>query len=480
MSVQGVLAFGYDLLRRTAVEIVPVDEQITSDAGLLPIRDFDERLGWTAGFAAQLHDARASCRHTIVEMVRQRVFGILAGYEDQNDHDALRSDGLFKIVAGRRPDAPDLASQPTLSRLENAVTASDLLRLEAWFIDQFIASLATPPRELTLDIDAFDDPTHGQQQLTFFHGYYSQYQYQPLVITCAENDQVVLPVLLYGTAHAATATLEDLRRVASRLREAWPDVRIHIRGDSGFGSPKVHQACDALEVQFTVGVGMNGVLKQRTDETLSAAAAAFEQTGQPQRHFAAFEYQAKSWPIPRWVVVKCEANAQGTNRRAVVTNRPGVRVLPQGVYDEYADRGESENRNKELKCELSADRLSDHRYMANVFRLMMHTLACNLLARVRQLVADPPEPLPAEDDVPPEARRPREKRRDFNRRRQADPLGEGHASTWRTQLIKVGARIVATSRRVRVLISTAWPFWSQLAKVTQAVQAFSCGPLPAT
>ena len=175
MSLQGVLAFGYDLLRRTAVEVVPVAEQIATDAGRLPIREFDERLGWTAGFAAQLHDARASHRHAIVEMVRQRVFGILAGYGDQKDHDALRSDAVFKIVAGRRPDDDDLASQPTLSRLENAVTASDLLRLEDWYID---------------------DPTHGQQQLTFFHGYYSQYQYQPVVITCADNDQVVLPVLL--------------------------------------------------------------------------------------------------------------------------------------------------------------------------------------------------------------------------------------------------------------------------------------------
>jgi hypothetical protein len=310
--------------------------------------------------------------------------------------------------------------------------------------------------------------------------YYSQYQYQPLVITCAENDQVVLPVLLYGTAHAAKVGIEDLRRVVTRLREVWPDVRIHVRADSGFGSPKIHQACDELDAQFTVGVGMNAVLTRHTDEALAAAVSAWEQTGQTQRHFTAFEYQAGTWPMPRWVVVKCEANAQGTNRRAVVTNRPGVQVLPQGVYDEYADRGESENRNKELKCELSADRLSDHRYMANLFRFMMHTLACNLLARLRRLVADPPEPLPTEDDVPPEARRPRDKRRDFNRRRQADPLGEGHACTWRTQLIKVGARIVTMSRRVRVLISTAWPFWPQLAKVTQATQMFSHGPLPAT
>jgi hypothetical protein len=147
--------------------------------------------------------------------------------------------------------------------------------------------------------------------------------------------------------------------------------------------------------------------------------------------------------------------------------------MPQGAYDEYADRGESENRNKELKCELKADRLSDHRYMANLFRLAMHTLAYNLLVRARRLVADPPAPPRVENELPPEARTGREKKKVFNRRRRADPLGEGHASTWRTQLIKVGARIVSSSRRVRVLLSAAWPFWNHLVKVTQAVFAFS-------
>ena len=263
MSLQGVLAFGYDLLRRTAVEVVPVDEQIATDAGLLPIREFDERLGWTAGFAAQLHDARASHRHAIVEMVRQRVFGILAGYEDQNDHDALRSDAVFKIVAGRRPDDDDLASQPTLSRLENAVTASDLLRLEDWYIDQFIASFAEPPRELTLDIDAFDDPTHGQQQLTFFHGYYSQYQYQPVVITCADNDQVVLPVLLYGTAHAATAREAARFQSASPGRPARRRPRLHMahtidqgrRADRHDVTPRSRADLDRMAVLAAVGQG---------------------------------------------------------------------------------------------------------------------------------------------------------------------------------------------------------------------------------
>jgi hypothetical protein len=157
----------------------------------------------------------------------------------------------------------------------------------------------------------------------------------------------------------------------------------------------------------------------------------------------------------------------------VVSNRPGAKVIPEATYDEYADRGESENRNKELKCQLFAGRLSDHRYMANLFRLNMHTLACNLLVRLRRLVADPPEPPRVEPDLPLEARSPRDKRQHFNQRRKADPLGEGHACTWRTMLIKVAARIVVSARRVRVLLSGSWPFWNFYEKVSQAVLNFS-------
>lgn len=492
MILQGVLPLEYDLLPGLPVRVEAVEEQVTSDAGLLPIRQLDERLGWTAGFAAQRRDARVDPTHSLLEMVRQRVFGIIAGYEDQNDHDTLRGDGLFKLLAGRSPDEADLASQPTLSRMENAVTAGDLLRLEDWFLERFARSFTTPPRTLTLDIDVFDDPTHGAQQLTFFHGYYAQYQYLVRAITCAENDLVVFPVLLHGTAHPTLGADDDLTRVVTRLRQSWPDVRVHVRADSAYATPTFLETCERLAVDYTVGIGMNPVLKRKSEDTLKTAENAWNQTHQSQRLFTAFEYQTQSWDAPRWTIIKCEAHAAGTNRRAVLTNRPGARVLPQGAYDEYADRGESENRNKELKCEFMADRLSDHRYMANGFRMMMHTLAYNLLVRLRRLIADPPrdEPpfghLTCEDsavettprdgspsvaELPSEARLPRDKRRAFNRRRQADPLGEGHARTWRTQLIKVGARIVVTARRVRVLLSTAWPFWNHLTKVTAAILA---------
>jgi len=463
----------FDFLGSLPVQVEFVEEQLSSDAGLLPLRQFDERLGWTEGFAAQIKDGRQGHTHAVVEMVRQRVFGILAGYEDQNDHDTLRSDGVFKLVAGREPDDLDLASQPTLSRLENSVTAGDLLRLEEWYLQKFIRSFEQPPTELTLDIDVFDDPTHGQQQLTFFHGFYEQYQYLVRVITCAENDLVVFPVLLHGTAHASLGAAADLERVIARLRQEWPDVRIHVRADSGFSVPAFYLACERLRTEYTVGLAMNAVLQRESQQLLAAAIATWEQTGQPQRLFTTFDYQAGSWPEPRRVVVKCEAHAQGTNRRAVVTNRPGAAIVPQGIYDDYADRGESENRNKELKCELAAGRLSDHRYMANAFRLMMHTLAANLLVRLRQLVAQPPPPPQVEPDMPLEARPLHQKRRHWSQRRKDDPLGEGHACTWRTLVIKVAARIVVTARRVRVFLSTSWPNWRYYLAASHAVAAYS-------
>jgi len=473
MNIQSELPLVFEFLGRQRVEVKASKSPLSSDAGLLPIREFDRRLGWTEGFAAQLTDRRQLSDHALVEMVRQRVFGILAGYEDQNDHDTLRSDPIFKLVAGRVPDAFDMASQPTLSRFENAVTPADLLRVEAWFLEQFILSFEAPPHSITLDIDLFDDPTHGQQQLTFFHGFYEQYQYQVRLITCAENDQIAFPVLLHGTASARLGVMPDLTRVVRRLRQAWPDVQIRWRGDCGFGAPAVYEDCEALDLEYTIGLALNPRLKKLSEETLERAVKQYEQTGQSQRLFTAFDYRADSWNQSRWVVVKCEANAQGANRRAVVTNRRGARTCPAGAYDDYANRGESENRNKELKCELLGDRLSDHRYMANCFRVFMHALACNLLVRLRRLVADPPQPPGVEGDLPVEARSPRQKRRRHNERRQHDPLGEGHACTWRTMLIKVAATIIVSTRRVRVLLSASWPYGNFYQTVSQAVLGFT-------
>ncbi len=471
MVSQSAWQHSFDFVRNKPIVVEPAEAQLTSDAGLLPIRQFDESIGLTEQFADALQDIRhpSWTRHGFCEMARSRIYGIIADYEDQNDHDVLRSDPVFKLIAGRSPDGNDLASQPTLSRFENAITIPMLLRLRDVFIDQFIASFDEPPGRLTFDIDVYDDPTHGQQQLTFFHGYYKQYQYQPRVITCANNDQVVMACLLFGTAHAALGAEDDVQYLVERLRSVWPDVDIEFRADSGFAVPRMYDICERLRIWYTFGLKMNPVLQRDSKARLVQAVAAYEETSQSQRLFMSFWYQARTWAQARYTIIKCEANSQGTNRRAVVTNRRGACVLPEATYDEYVDRGESENRNKELKCGLNADRLSDHRYLANFFRLYLHVAAHNILVRLRQRIAAPPPMPDPQTELPVEALDERQRKRYHNRRRQHDPLGEGHPCTWRSRLVKVAAEVVVRTRLVRVRLSSCWPFLPFFDHVSKAV-----------
>jgi len=277
---------------------------------------------------------------------------------------------------------------------------------------------------------------------------------------------VLTVCLLYGSAHPALGAEDDIEYVVHRLREAWPGVRICLRGDSGFGVPSMYEVCERLELHYTLGLRINPRLKRLSEDTLKTAVEQFQATGQPQRLFCAFWYRAASWPTQRFVIVKCEANAQGTNRRVVLSNRPGAFVLPHATYDEYADRGESENRNKELKDGLQADRLSDHRYFANLFRLYLHTAAYHLLVLMRRRVANPPRLL-SNQDLPVEALPDRRRRAWHNRRREHDPLGEGQPCTWRTRLIKVAGSVRESTRRVVVQLSSSWPYLQHYRQVTQ-------------
>lgn len=479
MSLQGVLPFVLDFLPQKRIEVEVSQAQLTGDAGLLPIRQFDEAIGLTERFAEAIEDHRSGdVLHSQLAMTRQRIYGILADYEDQNDHDTLRSDPAFKLVCDRLPDGIDLASQPTLSRFENAVTPADLRRLRDALCDEFLAAFTSPPSRITLDMDAFDDPAHGQQQLIFFHGFYEQHQYLPIAITCAETDMVALVGLRHGTCPAYLGVDDDLRYLARRIREKFADVEIIVRGDSGFGVPLMYRVCEELSLTHTFGLAMNPRLKAASEELLEQARKQFEETGQKQRLFASMMYQANSWDQPRQIVIKCEAHAQGTNRRAVSTNRPGWSVNPAAVYDEYAERGESENRNKELKRELAADRLSDHRFMANFFRLYLHCAALNLLARLRRATARPIaiDMTDLNREVPPEALDAEDRHTWFNRRRQLDPLGEGFACTWRQRLIKVAAEIIVSARRVLVKLSASWPYAEDFRRISQAALAHPRSP----
>lgn len=472
MDLQSDFQVTFDFFTSKPILVEPSASQLTSDAGLLPIRQLDEKLGLTRQFADALTDRRHKgyIDHTFLEMTRMRVYGILADYADQNDHDVLRFDPAFKLICDRSIHDNELASQPTLSRFENAIGVKCFFELRDMLIDQFIASFDEPPVHLTLDIDPFDDPTHGQQQLTLFHGYYGQYQYLPRAITCAENDLVVAVCLLFGSAHASLGAADDVDHLVSRLRKAWPDVHIHVRADSGFAVPVFYETCERLNIAYTVGFPMNPRMKKLSEPLQKQAVSQYESTGQPQRLFDACWYKAKSWPAERWVVFKAEAHSKGTNRRAIITNRPGAFVLPEAAYDEYADRGESENRNKELKCGMRADRLSDHRYFANLFRLYMHTLAYNLLVRVRREVVDP-LPEPSGQQIPAEALAGYSRRQLHNRRRKHDPLGEGQPCTWRTRLIKVAAFVTESARRVVVHLSSSWPYLSHYKQVSSKVLA---------
>lgn len=480
MATQTVEQLSFGFLPRLPIVVEPIAAQMSGDVGILPVRQFDDQIGFTERFIACLDDPRDCDQidHPFDEMVRQRIYGILAGYEDCNDHDALRGDPVFKMVGGRAPEDDDLASQPTLSRFENAIDIPSLWRLHHFFIDDFIRSFDRPPAFITLDLDAVDDPCHGQQQLAFFHGFYEQHQYLPLVISCAETKQTLWAALRMGNAHAALGADDDLEHIVACLRAAWPDVVIHVRGDGGFGVPWMYAVCERLRLLYSLGLSVNNVLKVAADPLLQRAVSQFEETREPQRLFTQFLYRAGSWKDPRCVIVKAECNRIGTNLRFVVTNRPGATVLPDAVYEEYAERGESENRNKELKCGLHGDRLSCERFLANYFRLMLHTAALNLLVRLRAVVSAPPalmahddpawQELPADergnyvpvDDptLPAAALAEPERRRYQNYRRRKDPLGQGHIETWRLMLIKVSGEVIQSARRILVRISGHWPY----------------------
>lgn len=254
-------------------------------------------------------------------------------------------------------------------------------------VDRLVQSFDAPPARITLDLDAFDDPAHGQQQLVIFHGYYEQYQCLSIAMTCAENALVVLVALRFGTCPAFLGADEDLRDLTRRLRAICPEMEIVIRSDGGFDVPVMYDLCEELRLTYTFGIGMNAVLPRQSQTLLEQAVTQDARIGRPPRLFQSLLDQAGSWSQPRRVVIRCEAHVQGTNRRAVVTDRPGAEVLLQSVYDEYTERGESENRNKELQCGLCADRLSDHRFLAKCFRPYLHEAELNLLVRLRRAVA---------------------------------------------------------------------------------------------
>jgi stage V sporulation protein SpoVS len=360
--------------------------RLTSDGGLPWLAEADGALGLCAVFARCIPEwRRGPVQHSLETLVRQRVFQIACGYADQDDADALRSDPLLKLACGRLPaSGPDLASQPTFSRLENAVERRTIEALAEALADLYLRERgrAGVPDRLVLDLDGTDDPAHGEQEGVAYHGYFGQHMYHPLLVFDGQTGHLITAVLRPGNVHGSRFVVLVLRRLLRKLRAAWPAVAVELRADSGFAVPRLYRWCEANTVDYTIGLIPNSVLEALAAPLRAEAEAQSQaQGGAKVRLAGAASYQAESWPHPRRVVFKAEVLAKGPNTRFVVTSRADA---PLAVYDWYVDRGEAENWIKDLKNAVQADRLSCHRFWANAFRLLLHAAAFWLLDTLRR------------------------------------------------------------------------------------------------
>lgn len=395
---------------------------ISSDGGVMLLRQLDRKIGLSAAVAAALTDPRDPERitHSLRDLVAQRLYGLACGYEDLNDHDVLRHDPLMQTAVGK---IAELASSPTFSRLETRATRADVAALNRVLVEQFIAAHEKAPDEIVLDADASDVPLHGDQELSQFHGYYDHHCYLPLYVFCGQHllACVLRPSRIDGAKHAAAV----IRLIIARLRQAWPLVRIVVRGDSGFCRQPLIRWCERYGIGYVIGVARNARLQRQVEAWEKELEAAFACHGAKQRAIHEFRYAADSWNVERRVVTRLEYGSQGTNPRFVVTNLD----LPADVlYDRlYCQRGEAENRIKEVQLDLFGTRASCHKFHANWLRLMFAALAYTLMQRLRALALVGTE------------------------------LARATAATIRVRLLKIGAAILVNTRRVRILLASHHP-----------------------
>jgi hypothetical protein len=374
------LSFEFPACRKRRVAADFSGGDITSNGGVLLLRQADRRSGLTASVARRLSDARqrGKVAHRFGTMLRQRVYALALGYEDVNDHAALRHD-LALQTAAERDRA--LASPSTLSRFENAAGRDWAWSIHAALMDDFIASHPAPPEELILDFDATDDAVHGHQEGRFFHGYYDHYCFLPLYVFCGERLLVsyLRPSKIDGAKHAWAI----LALLVKRLRQAWPGVRIVFRGDGGFCRHRMLDWCERKSVGYIVGLAKNKRLNTLAAPWMAAAEQGFAARAIKQRVFGEFVYAAGSWKAKRRVIARIEHGPKGTNPRYIVTNLPGG---AQDLYEKlYCARGDMENRIKEQQLDLFADRTSCHKWWPNQFRLLLSSLAYALVEAIRRL-----------------------------------------------------------------------------------------------
>lgn len=436
---------------------------ITSDAGALLLREVERRTGLIHGFADCFMDHRKPqfTEFTVEELVAQRIFGLAMGYEDLNDHDQLRSDPALAVAVGKedvkgedRRNEQDrgkaLAGKSTLNRLELAKAdggidtykkiCRDDAAIDRVFVDHFLDAHDKPPLQIILDVDATDDPLHGNQEGRFFHGYYGHYCYLPLYIFCGEF--LLCARLRRADIDASAGTVDELKRIVHQIRQRWPKVRMVLRGDSGFCREEILSWCESNGVDYVIGLAKNDVVIREIEKELEKARKKFEKTGEAARYFKDFEYRTReSWSRKRRVIGKAEYLVKGSNPRFIVTSLPKRQMGAQYIYERtYCARGDMENRIKEQQLGLFADRTSAATMHANQLRLYFSSIAYLLIAALRRSGL------------------------------KDTPLENAQCDTIRLKLLKIGAQIQVTVRRVWFRMAGGYPYADVFAQVFANLQ----------
>ena len=417
---------------------------ISSDGGSLLLRETDQRLNLLPRLAGCFLDARNQdlVEHSVLEMVSQRVYGLALGYEDLNDHEQLRTDPLFAILSGRQELDKPLAGKSTLNRLELGTGERDRYKkITFWkegvddlLVSLFLESHRRPPEEIVLDVDTTDLPLHGRQEGRFFHGYYDEYCYLPLDVFCGE--QVLCARLRESNHDASFGCVAEIARMVAQIRGEWPAVRIILRGDSGFCRNELMSWCEDHAVDFVFGLARNQRLRRTIGAQMQAATQQWNETGKPARVFTEFQYQTRKrkkggWRQQRRVVAKAEHIDGKENPRFVVTSLAAEQWAGKRLYEElYCARGDMENRIKE-QFSLFADRVSAETMRANQLRLYLSAMAYVLVSGLRRMGL------------------------------KATELAQAQVSTIRTKLLKIGAQIRVTARKIWISMASSYP-WQDL------------------
>lgn len=413
--------------------------ELSSDAGILLARQAEESVQICRTLAGCIEEWRDPNKitHSLEQLVSQRVYQLVGGYEDANDSNQLRHDPIYKIACGRLPltEAELLASQPTMSRLENQVSKQEVASMRSRMVERFIGRYRKAPKQIVLDIDGWDDPTHGEQQLSFFHGYYGQHMYFPVLINEANSGYPVVLQLRAGNSHPGKGVAGRLRGLFWRLKRTLPETEIVLRADAGFALPEILQVCERAGVKYAIGFTRNAVTERKIADLLERARLQFLQPQQKARLFDDVYYAASTWVYPRRLVMKAEWLDKGANPRFVLTN---LELPAQVLYDQfYVQRGgDSEHRIKELKLGIAADRLSCHSFIANQFRLLLAQAAYILLLAIRQAA-------------------------------EKTQFATAQVERLRSMLIKGAARVRVSARRVLVELAAYCPFASELRLIVQ-------------